>query len=60
MVVVLWVLLLRGGRRVDAPEDFSVNDIARHGQARGLVGSRGVGDQYSDLAGVSNSGEGDV
>ena len=27
MVVVLWLLLLRGGRRVDAPEDFSVDDI---------------------------------
>ena len=32
------VVVVEGGRRVDAPEDFSVNDIARHGQARGLVG----------------------
>ena len=41
-------------------EDFCVDNIERHGQARGLVGQRGVGDQYGDLAGVSNSGEGDV
>jgi len=32
------VVVVEGGRRVDAPEDFSVDDIARHGQARGLVG----------------------
>ena len=32
------VLLLLRERRVDVLEDFSVDDIARHGQARGLVG----------------------
>ena len=41
-------------------EDFSVDDIERHGQARRLVGKKGVGDQYGYFAGVSNSGEGDV
>ena len=46
--------------RVEVPEDFSVDDIERDGEPRGLVGERGVGDQYGDLAGVSNSGEGDV
>ena len=56
---MLWWLLLRE-RRVDVLEDFSVDDIERHGQARRLVGKREVGDQYGYFAGVSNSGEGDV
>jgi len=47
-------------RSVDFLEDFRVDDIERHGKARRLVGKRGVGDEYADLAGVSNSGEGNV
>jgi hypothetical protein len=54
------VVVVGEGWRVEVPEDFSVDDIERDGEPRGLVGERGVGDQYGDLAGVSNSGEGDV
>jgi hypothetical protein len=57
--LLLRLLLLREWR-VEVLEDFCVDDIERHGQARGLVGQGWVGDQYGDLAGVSNSGEGDI
>jgi hypothetical protein len=40
-VVLLWLWLLRK-RRVDLLEDFSVDDIERHGQARGWLGRGGV------------------
>ena len=63
-MVLVVVLLLRLGlskeRSVDLLEDFSIDDVERHGQARGLARKRGVGDHYGDFAGVSNSGEGDV
>jgi hypothetical protein len=59
VVLLRWLWLLREWR-VEVLEDFCVDDIESHGEARGLVGERGVGDQYGDLAGVSNSGEGDV
>jgi hypothetical protein len=48
------VVVVVQGVRVEVLEEFCVDDIERHGQARGLVGQRGVGDQYSDLAEVSN------
>jgi hypothetical protein len=38
VLLLLWLLLLLRSRRVDVLEDFHVHDIARHGQARGLVG----------------------
>jgi len=60
VVVLLLRLWLSKERSVDLLEDFSIDDVERHGEARGLVGKRGVGDQYGDFAGVSNSGEGDV
>ena len=60
LVLVLRCLWLLRELHVEVPEDLCVDDIERHGEVRGLVGERGVGDQYGDLAGVSNSGEGDV
>jgi hypothetical protein len=59
VVVLRWLWLLREWR-VEVLEDFCVDDIERHNQARGLVGQRGMGDQYGDLARVFNSGKGDV
>ena len=59
VVVLRWLWLLREWR-VEVLEDFCVDDIESHGAARGRVGEWGVGDQYGDLAGVSNSGESDV
>jgi len=58
--MLLLLVLLFGGRSVDLLEDFYVDDIERHGQARRLVGKRGVDTQYGDLAGVSDPREGDV
>lgn len=50
-MVLLLVRLLRE-RRVDVLEDFGVDDIERHGQARRLVGQVRAGNNHGDLAGV--------